>query len=183
MTALDFDPDTRHYHWKPVAATQPRIPQAYRYWIHLPGSLTQALRQRSPAFRVEVLDERHLLINPPIAGLDSGTGARRYWSRKVRLCDGDRPWVMAHTLVPEHSLRNGLGQLTRLGGRPLGELLFTTPGVTKDNLQVAETPVGWGRRARYRFQGQPLMVTEFFLEDLIRYEHQRLAALSETDPS
>lgn len=90
---------------------------------------------------------------------------------------------MAHTLVPEHSLEHGLEQLTRLNDRPLGELLFTTPGVTKDHLQVAETPIGWGRRACYRLQGQPLMVTEFFLDDLIRYEHQRLTTLSETDPT
>lgn len=182
VTSLNFDPDIRHYDWQPVQSV-PEIPQAYRYWIELPGSLTQALRQRSRQFSVQVQDERSLALSPAPALLNPGADTEVCWSRKVRLCDGATPWVAAHTLIRQSSLRQGLDELTRLNDRPLGELLFTTPGVTKDSLEVAQTPVGWARRSRYWLEGHPLLVAEFFLDELLHYEHQRLAALSETDSS
>jgi chorismate--pyruvate lyase len=63
--------------------------------------------------------------------------------------------------------------LTQLENKPLGELLFSTPGVTKDHQQVCQTETGWGRRARYLLKNQPLLVSEFFLPALIRHEHER----------
>jgi len=101
----------------------------------------------------------------------------------VLLKNGETPWVAAHTLVPETSIQHGLGQLTRLNNKPLGELLFSTPGVSKDHLQTCITPQGWGRRARYLLNHQPLLVSEFFLPELIKYEHQRLTTLHKTHSS
>ncbi|MDX1344055.1 MAG: chorismate lyase [Reinekea sp.] len=177
MTRLIQDPDTRLHRWHPIAQIRSTIPDAYRPWIHLPGSLTKALRERSDQFSVEVLAQEHIIVSLPIDGLEHRAGARGYFSRKVLLKHGNTPWVAAHTLVPETSLQHGLGQLTHLENKPLGELLFSTPGVEKDHLQACETDVGWGRRARYLLHQQPLLVTEFFLPDLIEHEHKRLTTL------
>lgn len=183
MTSLNFNPDIRDYTWHPVQSAANDIPLDYRYWVHLHGSLTQALRDRSDDFEVQVLDEGLVTLDPPPAPLRMQAGPQSCWSRKVRLCDGKTPWVAAHTLLLQSSLEQGLEQLTRLNDRPLGELLFTTPDVSKDSIEVAKTPAGWARRARYWLQGHPLLVAEFFLDDLIQYERQRLTSLSETDPS
>ena len=153
------------------------IPEAYRYWIHLPGSLTKALKERSSEFSVEVLAQEHIYLSTPIDGFDQRPGACAYFSRKVLLKHGQTPWVAAHTLVPETSIRQGLGQLTKLENKPLGELLFSTPGVHKDYLQVCQTDEGWARRARYLLNQQPLLVSEFFLPELIEHEHKRTSSL------
>lgn len=153
------------------------IPEDYRLWINQPGSLTRALKARSDQFRVKVLDQSHLYVSVPIEGFDSHGGTCAFFSRKVLLMHGDIPWVAAHTLVPETSLSHGLRQLTRLEDKPLGELLFSTPGVRKDNQQVCQTETGWGRRARYLLKNQPLLVSEFFLPALVEYEHNRTFSL------
>ena len=177
MTLLQQDPDTRHHRWHDIARIRAEIPEAYRAWIHLPGSLTKALRERSEKFSVDVLAQEHLYLSTPLDGFEGRSGPVAYFSRKVLLKHGDIPWVAAHTLIPETSLRNGLSQLTKLENKPLGELLFTASGVHKDMLQACQTESGWGRRARYHLHQQPLLVTEFFLPELIKHEHKRTASL------
>jgi len=169
----DFNADIFAYKWHDLPLIHSKIDEPYRYWVNLRGSLTQALRRRSDHFSVSVLEQEHIILSQPINGLSTRTGPLAYFSRKVLLMHGETPWVAAHTLVPETSIQNGLGQLTKLENKPLGELLFSTPGVSKDHLQVCKLPTGWGRRARYLLNHQPLLVSEFFLPDLINYEKQR----------
>jgi len=177
VTRLAQDPDTRHHRWHPISQIKADIPDGYRYWINLPGSLTKALKERTDKFSVQILAQEHIFLSSPIEGFERRSGAVGYFSRKVLLKHGDTPWVAAHTLVPETSIRHGLGQLTKLENKPLGELLFSTPGVHKDLLQACETEQGWGRRARYILNQQPLLVTEFFLPDLIEHELKRITTL------
>lgn len=166
----DFEFDTRHYQWQSLSKANIHIPKPFRLWLNLPGSLTQALKARSAHFNVEVVEQTHLYLSSPLEGFEHQGELQRFFSRKVLLKDGHTPWVAAHTLVPESSLQNGLNQLTKLANKPLGELLFASQGVIKDRLQVCETANGWGRRARFLLQQQPLMVSEYFLPELINYE-------------
>lgn len=177
VTRIETDPDTRHHRWQPLAQIKTAIPEDYRHWVVRPGSLTRALKERSDRFHVKVLDQSHLYIALPIDGFDNHSGPCGYFSRKVLLMHGDTPWVAAHTLVPETSLRHGLRQLTKLEEKPLGELLFSSPGVVKDHQQACQTENGWGRRARYLLKQQPLLVSEFFLPALVEYEHNRSLSL------
>ncbi|MHA7880647.1 MAG: chorismate--pyruvate lyase family protein [Saccharospirillum sp.] len=179
MTSIN--PDTLDFQWLMQDTAAASIPPASRYWVQLPGSLTRALRERTEAFNVRVIEEGPVVVARPPASLsDAGT---RFWSRKVQLRSETTPWVLAHTLIPQSSLDAGLQRLTELHNRPLGELLFTVSGVRKDAREVACTPFGWARRARFWLNEQPLLVTEFFTEALINHEQQRLTALSETNPS
>lgn len=177
MISAVLYPDTRSYRWQAIKVVKKSIPEAFRPWVHLPGSLTKALRERSDAFSVEVLEQAHIFVSLPIDGFENRDGPTGYFSRKVLLKHHDTPWVAAHTLIPETSLRHGLSQLTQLENKPLGELLFSTQGVSKDHLQACETDDGWGRRARYLLHQQPLLVSEFFLPALIEHEHARNIAL------
>lgn len=177
VTRLLDDPDTRHYRWQALSPARTSVPAEYRPWLSLPGSLTKALKSRSEQFRVKVLDQSHIYVSLPIDGFTEHSGPCACFSRKVLLMDGDTPWVAAHTLVPESSLRQGLRQLTKLEDKPLGELLFSSPDVRKDHQQVCQTDHGWGRRARYLLHQQPLLVTEFFLPALVHYEQNRTLTL------
>lgn len=172
-----LNPDTCQHNWQALTDIKARIPADYLPWVTLPGSLTQALRDRSDAFSVQVLEQHYVSVSLAIPGFENPDGAERCFSRKVLLMHNATPWVAAHTLVPEKSLQNGLDALTQLENKPLGELLFSTQGVRKDHLQACQTPFGWGRRARYVLQQQPLLVSEFFLPALMNYERNRLIAL------
>jgi chorismate--pyruvate lyase len=166
-----------HYHWYAPDTRADQLPAAVRYWLYLPGSLTQALRKRSASFSLQVLAEGAMTLDAPIAAFTQQTDPLSCWSRQVALCHGDTPWVLAHTLVTRASLDNGLHPLTRLNNRPLGELLFATPGVYKDQQEITRTELGWGPRARYWLHGYPVLVAEFFMDALLRDKHQRFSAL------
>jgi chorismate--pyruvate lyase len=182
--------------------TEPRIPSAAPRWSSRPrpraypagladwlfdaGSLTRRLRRACPnRFQVRVLrqgrmrpgrDEARALALRP----DAWT-----WIREVQLLCGDRPWVFARTVIPASTL-NGRGRrLTRLGTRPLGEVLFADPDVVcRGPVEIARIVAGqtlhhraftgfaeppdpiWGRRSVFRIDGRPLLVCEIFLPDL-----------------
>lgn len=106
------------------------------------------------------------------------------WIREVQLLGDGQPWVFARTLIPSRTLRGRGRRLTRLGIRPLGEVLFTDPNVRRDSVEMARIAFGhclhqraftdlaespdaiWGRRSVFWIAGNPLLVCEIFLPDL-----------------
>ena len=161
------------------------LPAELARWLFDPGSLTRRLRQCCPnQFRVRVLwqgwsrpsrDEARALR----LRLDAWA-----WTREVHLLCGDQAWVFARTLIPTATLRGRGRRLTQLGGRPLGEVLFTDPGVRRGPVEIARIVAGqrlhqrafagfaespealWGRRSLFHRDDQPLLVCEIFLPDL-----------------
>lgn len=108
--------------------------------------------------------------------------------RQVHLLCGDTPWVFARTVIPLPSLKGGLRRLTQLGNHSLGAVLFADPRLQRSPMEVARieprqrlyrrsrgtaipdgNPV-WGRRSVFHLQGNPLLVSEFFLPDLLSHE-------------
>lgn len=105
--------------------------------------------------------------------------------REVRLLCDEVPWVFARTVIPLRSLRGRQRRLGRLGTRPLGAVLFADRSMRRDDLEVAQlrgedallrsAAAGfeslpaeiWGRRSIFRVGGKPLLVSEFFLPDLV----------------
>lgn len=101
--------------------------------------------------------------------------------RQVHLLCANRVCVYARTLMPRPSLRGRCRRFASLGTRPLGELLFTEPTMTRETLELARLPRGtalyglamrgltarpraiWGRRSIFRVDGLPLLVNEIFL--------------------
>lgn len=92
---------------------------------------------------------------------------QRMWSRKVVLVGRDTPWVLAHTLVPQASLRSPLGQVKMLNSRPLGAFLFAHPGLHRSRMDIASTGESWGRCSLFELFDRPIVVAEFFLPALI----------------
>jgi chorismate--pyruvate lyase len=122
-----------------------RVPAAVRDWLWERGSLTRrVIASCNGAFRVRLLrqspdrpyeSERHLL------GMRWGEQAV---VREVQLLCGGQPWVFARTLLPLGSLGGAMRRLTRLGTRPLGEVLFTASDVERLGVQVAQLRPGLG---------------------------------------
>jgi chorismate--pyruvate lyase len=170
-------------HWRQYATRHAcGLPTELVSWLLDTGSLTRRLRQDCPGcFQVRVLwqgwsrpsrDEAQTLQLRPHA---------RVWTREVQLLCGGQARVFARTLVPAATLRGRGRHLTRLGSRPLGEVLFTDPGVNRGPLRIARLSAGqalyqracaglttvpdrlWGRRSIFRIDGCPLLVCEIFL--------------------
>jgi len=158
------------------AAARPAV----RSWIEEPGSLTARLRNACGArFGVTVLRQdwrRPFPGESRILGLRRGQGAL---VREVVLhCEG-RPVILARSVIPRATLRGTHRRLARLGNRPLGEWLFSHPGLVRLGLDVARVDedrwrpalVGeiglraaiWGRRSVYEIAEGRVLVCEFFL--------------------
>ncbi len=168
----------RRGRWRAPRASWPRPPGPQRAWLGCPGSLTRALQARCRGrFSVQLLGLSWVgagADEAPLLGLAPG---QRLLERRVFLSCDATPWVFARTLIPPATLAGPGRRLRRLGGRSLGELLFSRPFVERGAPQWARVPATelglplgwgrlWGRRIRYLYHGRPLLVSEFFLPGL-----------------
>ena len=104
--------------------------------------------------------------------------------REVLLHAGSTPLVLARTILPEPTIRIAHRNLSHLGTRPLGEVIFAYPDLERRQRDFScattvnwssairrsfevDRPV-WGRRSLYAIHDQPLLVAEFFLPGLFK---------------
>ena len=162
----------------------PAHPHPLHRWLTDRGSLTAHIVQHFDAFNLVRLaqrldrpnhDERRAL------GLRDGTFAV---VREVLLRDGDTPLVFAHSVARPIDLRGAWRGLSRLGSRPLAEMLFHDPLVSRLAMEyqkidrrnalfrrasavaMVNATQLWARRSMFLKAGSPLIVTEVFLCDL-----------------
>jgi chorismate--pyruvate lyase len=171
-----------------------QIPPGLATWLHDKESLTRRVQAAcGPGFQVRLVRQgwgSPLYSEGRLLKMRRGEIAV---IREVFLLCGEQPWVFARTLIPIHSLRGRARRLTRLGERPLGEVLFSHPGLRRGATQVArllpkhrlfvaavaglgEVPTQlWGRRTLFYYAGKPLLVNEIFLPGLPRaeFDHAR----------
>ena len=160
------------------------LPAGLQSWLNETGSLTKRLRGVyggdfgviilflgwKPAF----IDECRLLGLSP---------ARYQLIREVLLHANGQPLVLARTILPGNTIKIAHRNLSHLGNRPLGEVIFAYPDLERRQRQFscAETGIWspalqsavrveqavWGRRTVYAIQNQPLLVAEFFLPGML----------------
>jgi chorismate--pyruvate lyase len=103
--------------------------------------------------------------------------------REVLLRDAGTPLVFAHSVVARRDLRGAWRGLSRLGSRPLAEMLFHDTAVVRLPMEYRKIDARhrlyrrakevasfkatsiWARRSVFLKQGRPLLVTEVFLID------------------
>ncbi|GAA5216416.1 chorismate--pyruvate lyase family protein [Corallincola platygyrae] len=160
--------------------------EAVTDWLLDQTSLTARLKQQCQTFTVKVLGEGVQAFTPDEQILLHCRGQRGFVREVVLLCD-DRPWVFARTVVPSATLERGK-ELGQLGSKPLGALLFSTPGMSRDlveftqlssehglnQLALAEGAQAkprelWGRRSRFCLPAGELLLSEIFLPDCQAY--------------
>lgn len=99
--------------------------------------------------------------------------------REVLLHVDATPLVLARTILPEATIRIAHRNLSHLGTRPLGEVIFAYPDLELRRRYFSLSPANvwslavraefdinqtmWGRRTLYAIHNQPLLVSEFFL--------------------
>lgn len=162
----------RSYQWIPLSKSRLTESSEWWDWVADPGSLTKRLKEKSHGnFKVELVEEQWL-DNLPLelrALFGPVDKKHRFWSRKVVLSGNNTPWVQAHTLLPEHSLESPLREVMELNVKPLGEYLFSHPGLIRTEMDV--TAVGsdtWARRSLFYLFKKPVLVAEFFLPGILQ---------------
>ena len=160
------------------------IPKSSVSWINETGSITQRLRAKyGNKVRVQVLhshwqksflsESRLLHTHPSLYHL----------TREVLLSVDNTPLVLARTIIPKSTLLSAQQQLSHLGNRPLGEVIFSYPKLTRTALEVSQVAQQhwypdiqekvdihqdlWGRRTIYSLHHHPLLVSEFFLASIL----------------
>lgn len=158
-------------------------PPSIQDWLIDRNSLTRRLRAKAgSSFAVRVLTQqwrKPLLSEADSLGIPFD---RLVFVRQVLLLVDSKPCVFARTVIPSYVARGRLRGLTQLGARPLGEVLFSTPGMRRGAIEITcltpaheiyaqaarDTAVAsgqpiWGRRSVFYLYNCPLLVNEFFL--------------------
>jgi chorismate--pyruvate lyase len=159
----------------------PSHPHPLHRWLADRGSLTARIVEHYPAFNLVRLKQRQQYPNlDERRHLDFRPGELAI-VREVLLRSGDAPLVFAHSVVARRDLTDAWRGLSRLGSRPLAEMLFHDPTVVRLPMEyrkidhrhalfrraLAVAPFSvktlWARRSVFLKFGRPLLVTEVFL--------------------
>ncbi len=149
-------------------------------WLFESGSLTQKLKNNCASFRVKILAKHEReLSEGELALFDCKQQAVQV--REVLLYCDDKPWVYAQTLMPLANVPESVVKLTTLGEKPLGEMIFNEPGMTRSLIEVTQfdlqssvamlaaevdkkpTHPLWARRSCFTVDGYSLLVAEVYL--------------------
>jgi len=156
---------------------------SWRGPLYEPGSLTRRLRREVKGdFTVQVQEMRWSTLRLGEARLLKLPHGRRALIREVVLWGGGQPLVYARSILPVVTLGGRFRHLRRLGARPLGHLLFTTPAARRLSMRLMRVqppdPMHaaarrhamikvehyHGRQSLFLLDGKPLLVTEIFLD-------------------
>lgn len=167
---------TPHWHEHSYGA-QKQLPDSLQSWLNETGSLTKRLRsEHDNQFRVDVLLHNWAHGFADETALLKQAQPRFQLVREVILYASHQPVILARTVIPPATLAFANRQLSHLGSRPLGEVIFAYPDLKIKRRQFSKiddkglallphfgTNEVWGRRSLYEIAGHPLLVAEFFL--------------------
>ena len=161
-----------------------KLPDNVQSWTYESGSLTQRLRNfYGNAVAVKVLlqrwhkpflSERRLLQLPE----------HQYsLTREVLLHVNGKPLILARTIIPVTTIKAAKRNLSQLGNRPLGEIIFSYPKLERIAMDVALINLStwtqsaiadaaidqsiWGRRTVFAIAHKQMLVSEFFLPEIL----------------
>jgi chorismate lyase len=157
-----------------------------RAWLTDRGSLTARIVAHHAEFNLRrVMQARALPFADERRALNLRKGELAI-VREVILQSGATPLVFAHTAVHPRALRGAWRALSRLGAKPLAEVLFHDPLVSRMPMEylkltgqhallqranaVLRTQHNalWARRSVFLRHGTPLLVTEVFLPSILQ---------------
>ncbi len=151
-------------------------------WLFDASSLTARLIDLcGEDFSVRVISQQWQTLNAEEASAMSLIDVRSALVRQVLLCCEGKPLVYARTVIPVTTIKGAQRRYANMGNRPLGAMLFADRTMRREEVQVAVLPASheankytktdeavWGRRSVFRVAGKPLLVSEYFLPELIQ---------------
>lgn len=154
-----------------------------RSWLFDMGSLTSRLIENCDGeFAVKVLSVRRDTPTPDEISVLNMQIRSQALIREVLLTCNKKPVVYARTIIPVSSLRGVLRGLALLGNKPLGAVLFADKSMRRKPMEITMLSPKhkfyawtrhkgkekiWGRRSVFILKEQELLVSEFFLPDLL----------------
>ena len=151
-------------------------------WLFDTSSLTARLiGLHGKDFCVRVISQQWQKIDAEEASAMSLNNVHSALVRQVLLCHGDKPLVYARTVIPATTIQGAQRRYANMGSRPLGAMLFADRTMRREAVQVAMLPAThkanqytntgepvWGRRSVFRVAGKPILVSEYFLPELLK---------------
>lgn len=168
LTSMNFD-----VRWTDLRrVTRLHAPLCWQRWLTDRASLTQHLLNASNGkFRVEVV--RQGWARPTRSEAQTlGIPIRQLaLIREVHLLGNDQVWVYARSIIPASTMTGRERQLSHVGNRSLGSILFSDPTMHRGPLQISRLQLSnqqtvWARRSKFFLSGKPLLVCEVFLPAL-----------------
>ncbi|MEQ1529257.1 MAG: chorismate lyase [Methylococcales bacterium] len=161
-----------------------RLAEPVQSWTYEPGSLTQRLRSYyGNAVAVNILHQRWhspYLSERRLLGIPE---QRFCLIREVLLHANGKPLLLARTVIPEATIKVAHRNLSHLGNRPLGEVIFSYPKLERLTMELTLiAPSTWrssvlkeaqikqpvpGRRTVYAIEYKQMLVSEFFLPEVL----------------
>lgn len=164
--------------------TRHLLPKNLQPWVYETGSLTQRLRREHGArVAVKILFQQWQLPFLTESQRLHLPGHRYGLIREVLLHVDGKPLILARTVLPEATINFANRELSNLGTRPLGEVIFSYPNLARLETDVCCVPekiwtsnlkqqvtiaakIG-GRRTVYAIDRHPMLVSEFFMPDAL----------------
>ena len=156
-------------------------------WLNDQGSLTRRLVNLcGDAFSVRVLSQQWVKPRFEEAQLLGAPPQQKALLRQVQLLCDDQILVYARSVIPLATLDGPHRRLKYLRDKPLGGYLFANPSLKRSRQELAtiqrKDPLFsialsdgsqaceciWGRRSLFVIDGKSLLVSEFFLPELVR---------------
>lgn len=167
--------------WNTTPASLP----ALNNWLFDQGSLTQRLtRLCSDTFTVQLLSEGWQSLTDDECQALNIVNNSCGWVREVFLCDGKKPWVFARSVACQTELEASGFDISQLGTRSLGELLFSHQAFSRGAIHICQLPSWqlpdiaqqqtsnqphlWARRSCFQKDSLGVLVAEVFLPNLWR---------------
>ncbi len=152
------------------------------HWLFDTSSLTARLITLcGKNFSVRVISQGWKKLDPEEASAMSLTHVHSALVRQVLLCCNNQPLVYAKTIIPATTIQGAQRRYANMGNRPLGAMLFADRTMRRETVEVSMLPAVhdvnqytgisepiWGRRSVFRVSGKPLLVSEYFLPELLR---------------
>ena len=152
-------------------------------WLFDSGSLTARLINHcSGKFSVKVLSVKRATPTPDEVKILKLKVRSQAIIRQVLLLCGDQPVVYARTIIPVSSMRGSLRGIVLLGNKSLGAVLFADKKMQRKPMEITSLKAShkcyawtgysgkksiWGRRSVFILKNQELLVSEFFLPELL----------------
>lgn len=137
-------------------------------WLQHRGSLTQKLREMHPLnIRLELKSEVWELPHKDEAQLLGLEPLELTLVREITWLFQKKPWIKARVIIPKCATLGPGHELTKIGSRSLGDILFLDPNLRRSEFLFSAEEEYFSRRSIFYYYGKPILVQEdFFPEHL-----------------
>ena len=150
------------------------------------GSLSRLIQDKfNGRFHIELINESWIMPMSYEKKVLSLRDNEIAFVRESYLNCNNKKLVYARTVIPKQTLKKKNQNLTKLGQKPLGEILFSNDNIYRANIKYARIPKSnelhnrakgnldissdlYSRQSIFYIKNKPLLVFEVFLPDIIR---------------